>query len=43
MQDKVYCYPESNVLINRLNITDSHALFKPNKKSQKTANFQALS
>lgn len=32
MQDKVYCYPESDVLINRLNITDSRALFEAEKE-----------
>lgn len=32
MQDKVYCYPRSDVLINRLNITDPRALFEAEKE-----------
>lgn len=27
MQDDIYCYPDSNVLINKLNITDSKELY----------------
>ena len=31
MQDKVYCYPDSNVLINKLNIRDDKELFEAEK------------
>ena len=32
MQDKVYCYPGSDVLINKLNITDQHDFFEAEKE-----------
>ena len=32
MPDKVYCYPNSDVLVNKLNIQDSRELFEAEKK-----------
>ena len=32
MPDKVYCYPNSDVLVNKLNIQDSRDLFEAEKK-----------
>lgn len=32
MPDNVYCYPNSNVLINKLNITDDKTLFEAEKE-----------
>ena len=32
MSDNIYCYPESEVLINKLNITDRDELFEVEKQ-----------